>query len=91
MDSERQRQLRGHLGRGVVLSFLVHASFVLPLLALVIVLGNREAAEAWAREAFREGRYGEEDLAWFLDLYNQIDERIEEYDRDRHQSELAYD
>jgi TonB C terminal len=45
MDNDRQQLLRGHLGRGAVLSFLVHASFLLPILTLAIVLGRKEAAE----------------------------------------------
>jgi TonB family protein len=41
MDSERQRQMRGHIGRGALLSFLVHASFVLPLIAFAIVFAKK--------------------------------------------------
>jgi TonB family protein len=40
MDSERQRQMRGHIGRGALLSFLAHASFVLPLIAFAIVFAK---------------------------------------------------
>ena len=44
-----------------------------------------------AREAFRVGRFGEEELNWFLDLYHEMDQKIAEYDEDRGQSESAYD
>src|SRR3954453_12454434 len=45
MDNDRQQLLRGHIGRGAVLSFLIHASFVLPFVVLAIIFGNREAAD----------------------------------------------
>jgi hypothetical protein len=45
-DNDRERYLDGHLGRGFFLSFLVHASFIFPFIALAIVFAKREAAEA---------------------------------------------
>jgi hypothetical protein len=45
-DNDRERHLGGHLGRGFFLSFLVHASFIFPFIALAIVFARREAAEA---------------------------------------------
>src|SRR3954454_20921183 len=43
MDNERQEQLRGHLGRGILLSFFIHGSFIFPFIALAIVFARREA------------------------------------------------
>jgi TonB family protein len=45
-DNDRERYLSGHIGRGFFLSFLIHASFVFPFIALAIVFAKREAAEA---------------------------------------------
>lgn len=39
------RRLRGHIGRGLLLSLLLHSSAVLPLIAAAVILGGREAAE----------------------------------------------
>lgn len=43
-DDERAARLGGHLGRGVLLSFLLHGSILCPVLVLAIVLGKRQAA-----------------------------------------------
>jgi TonB family protein len=42
-DNDRDRHLSGHLGRGFILSFFAHASFVFPLIAMAILFGKREA------------------------------------------------
>lgn len=39
-DNDREQQLAGHLGRGFLLSFLVHGSFVFPLVAFAIILAK---------------------------------------------------
>jgi TonB family protein len=39
-DNDRERHLAGHLGRGFVLSFLIHGSFVFPVIALAILLAK---------------------------------------------------
>src|SRR5262245_51163803 len=43
MDEERQRRLRGFIGRGAFLSLLIHGSLVVPFIALAIVFARREA------------------------------------------------
>jgi outer membrane biosynthesis protein TonB len=43
MNEERQEQLRGHIGRGMLLSFFIHGSFIFPFIALAIVFARREA------------------------------------------------
>jgi TonB family protein len=39
-DNDRERYLAGHLGRGFFLSFLIHASFVFPIIALAIMFAK---------------------------------------------------
>lgn len=43
MDEERQRRLGGHLGRGLLLSLVLHGSAIFPLVALAILFARREA------------------------------------------------
>jgi TonB family protein len=45
MDNDRQRLLRGHIGRGALLSFLIHGSFVLPFVVLAVIFAKQEAAD----------------------------------------------
>lgn len=42
MNEERQERLRGHIGRGMLLSFLIHGSQLVPFVALAIVFARRE-------------------------------------------------
>src|SRR3954454_4158211 len=44
-DNDRKRLLGGHIGRGALLSFLIHGSFLLPFLAMVVIFGRRQAAD----------------------------------------------
>src|SRR4051794_33329517 len=43
--SERQQKLRGHLGRGIFLSFTIHGSIFFPFIVLTVLLARREAEQ----------------------------------------------
>jgi TonB family protein len=43
MNEERRQLLRGHLGRGMFLSFLAHASVIFPFVVVAIIFARREA------------------------------------------------
>jgi TonB family protein len=45
MGIRRNRQSRGHLGRGLLASILLHAQIILPLVVLALVYGKRESNE----------------------------------------------
>jgi TonB family protein len=54
MNEERQEKLRGHIGRGMLLSFLIHGSFIFPFIALTIVFARREAENRDLDVSFEE-------------------------------------
>src|SRR3954454_15613950 len=52
--SERQQKLRGHLGRGIFLSFSIHASIVFPFMVLAVLFARREAEQRDLEVNFEE-------------------------------------
>src|SRR5688500_16860887 len=43
MNLERQQTLRGHIGRGFLVSLLFHGSFIFPIVVFTIIFARREA------------------------------------------------
>jgi TonB family protein len=61
-QDERQTRLAGHIGRGTLLSFLLHGSALLPLVTLAIILGQRD--EDHRRQAEQAEKEEEVDVEW---------------------------
>ena len=45
MGTRQNKRSAGHLGRGLLLSVLLHAQVILPLIILAFVYGKRESNE----------------------------------------------